>query len=208
MTRRRAMTLLELLVSLALLGMLAALASLVWGQLRGWAEDTDEADLALRPHRVQMLLEHQWNARAAAGEEALYGRPRGDAAEFAFCTRRPVRFPDWPIVEAIYRIEPATPERAARLVYEETRLGPLLENVPSPIELAPIVLLERVSDADVRYRAIVTRDENGETVSEELWVDAIDEPLGDAVEILYTELRARSRGEGIRWVGIVEPLRS
>jgi len=204
---RRAMTLLELLVSLALLGMLAVLASLMWGQLRGWADDTDEADLALRPHRVQTLLARQWNARAAAGDEERLGRPRGDARELAFCTRVPIRNPGWPIVEALYRFEPATPDRAARLVYEETRLGPLLETVPSSDDAEPLVLLDRVADAEVRFRAIVKREEGEESISETLWVDAVGEGVNNDAELLFAELNADARGEGVRWVGIVEPLR-
>lgn len=205
--RRRAMTLLELLVSLALLGMLALLASLMWGQLRGWADDTDKVDLALRPHRVQTLLARQWNARASAGDGERLGRPRGDANELAFCTRVPIRNAGWPIVEAIYRIEPAAPGRSARLVYAENRLGPLLETVPSAGGADPLVLLDRVEDARVRFRAIVKREEGEESVSEALWVDAIGEDVNNDAELLFAELNADARGEGVRWVGIVEPLR-
>ncbi len=205
MSRRRAMTLIELLVSLALLGMLAALAAMMWGQLRGWGDDTDRASDALRPHRVHLLLAQQWNTRAPAGDQELPGRPRGDAAGLSFVTLHPIRHPGWPVVEASYRIDPATPEHEARLLYEETRYGPQMETVPGAHDDEPIVLLENLSGAEIRFRARVTSEHRGETVVEEIWLSSIGaDSDDDEIELLYAELSASAKGEDIRWVGIVE----
>lgn len=205
MSRRRAMTLIELLVSLALLGMLAALAALMWGQLRGWGDDTDRAADALRPHRVHLMLAQQWNTRAPAGDQELLGRPRGSTTGLSFVTLRSIRFPGWPVVEATYTIEPATPERAGRLLYEEKRYGPQMETVPIAAGEEPLVLLENLSEAEIRFRARVTSEHRGETVVEEAWISSVGaESEDDSIELLYAELHAAVKGEDIRWVGIVE----
>lgn len=204
---RRAMTLIELLVSLALLGMLASLASLMWTQLRGWSDDTTLAQTALRPHRVHQALDEQWNRRAHAGEEQTFGRVHGDQATLAFITHAPILHRDWAMVEAVYRVEPRTPQRPARLVYEENRLGPDFSATRAVETIEPLVLLEHIEEASLRFRAVITSEQRGQSVSEERWVDAIDSVIDENIQLKRVELRARVKGESLQWVGVAEPLR-
>ncbi len=204
-TSRRAMTLIELLVAIALLGMLAVMASLMWTQLRGWGGDTELAQRALRPHRVHLLMQNQWNARANAGEEQAPGRPRGSATQFSFLTAHPALHAHWPVVEATYTIQPATPDRPAQLVYTEKRLGPNQDTVASEAELETLILLDTVQSAAFRYRARVIIEEDSERTQQDLWIDTPEEASAENVDLLFTEFRAQSRREEVAWTAVAAP---
>lgn len=204
----RGMTLIELLVSLALLGMIAVLVSTMWSQLRRWGQESNAAEAALRPQRVYMLLEKQWAARAQAGDDQALGRVQGDATAFSFVTHEAVLHRGWPTVEATYRVElhdPSQPEGRVRVVYEEKRLGPLLDVVPSEAS-EPLVLLENCAAASVRYRVSVLDDSTSENVFEEQWAGTMVPGEDELIVPLYVEFRAEQRREVIGWVGNIEPL--
>ncbi len=190
------MTLIELLVSLALLGMIAVLVSLMWGQLRRWGEGSEVAMAALRPQRVHMMLDRQWGARATAEEEQVLGRVRGDASTLTFTTYRSRVHVAWPVVEATYRVEPVDagqPDGVVNLMYSEQMLGPTLEAVAGGQE-APVVLLAGCEVVGVRFR--VRRQVEGGDGSEyeDVWLDGFDATVSDETEPLYVELVAEQRG--------------
>ena len=206
---RRGMTLVELLVSLALLGMIAVLVSMMWGQLRRWGEGSEAAFAALRPQRVHMMLERQWGARAEGGEEQLLGRVSGDRSTLVFTTYRPVVHVAWPFVEATYRVEPVDlgrPDGLVRVVYSERRLGPTLETVASG-EVDEIVLLDDCRVASMGFRARRAVEGGDGSEYEEVWLDALDESAVEEMEPLYVEFSAEQRGEVIGWVGVLTALR-
>lgn len=207
---RRAMTLIELLVTLALLALMAVLTTVIWGQLRGWNNDTLAASAALRPIRLNMMLQRQWDHRAVAGDDAqTLGRVEGTRTELRFLTHHAVLTPGWPLVRASYTIEPVDtlgPASGARLVYRETRLGPsgLSLDVGAPEE-PPLVVLDHCSAAQWRWR-VRTVPEPGAAESPALrWAPTPEPERFESTEMLRVEFRAQLRGEEVAWIGVIEP---
>lgn len=128
MSVRRAMTLLELLVALAIMVAIVGLTSALWAQTSGWAADDSLHRSTLRLEHVRSLFERQWDERRPGvrldDPDGPAQRLAGDT--FEFVTGVPVLFPDAAMVRASYRIEETedstltAPRR--RLVYVERRV--------------------------------------------------------------------------------------
>lgn len=105
--RRRAFTLLEVLLAIALLGILGALIATMWSQARDWAIENTNAQRVLRLPRITELLRSQWaDRRATVGVGRASEAVKVAADEFSFVTATPILFPDWPLVTATWRVKP------------------------------------------------------------------------------------------------------
>ncbi len=205
MSRRRAMTLIELLVALTLLGLMSALVSVMWSSLQRWDASSEAAEAAIRPQRVVMMLKRQWASRAALDEtDETLGRIEAGPLALRFVTRRPALDPAWPAARVAYEIDRSDPARV-RLVYSETRLGPL--GGRAMIDEAPsITLLEGAADMRLRYH-IEREAEGGEPV-ETVWTTDPAALTLRETRLLAVEFTATlESGEGVEWIGVVEPLR-
>jgi len=135
--RRTGFTLLELMVSIAILGAVFGLVGAMWGQAGSWNSAIDRHADGLRVQRVLTMMKDQWADRRRGVQ---IGEKKTDVVvtdlQITFTTASPILFPDWPLVVATYRIEPERELGRSgywRLVYEEARIA------------APTVRLEDVS---------------------------------------------------------------
>lgn len=128
MNRRRAMTLLELLVAIAILVALVGLTGALWAQTSDWAADEALHRSTLRLEHARAMLDRQWRERRPGvrldGPEG--GPHRFDGDRFEFVTGAPTLFPGAGLVRAEYLVEraevaPGAAERW-RLVYRERRV--------------------------------------------------------------------------------------
>lgn len=128
MSPRRAMTLLELLVAMAIMVAIVGLTSALWAQASDWTADESLHRSTLRLEHVRTLLEKQWEERRPG---VRLDDPDGPAHRlvddaFEFVTGVPVLFPDAPLVRAAYRVEETEnstlTEPRWRLVYIERRV--------------------------------------------------------------------------------------
>jgi len=101
-----AFTLLEVLLAIALLGVLGALIATMWAQARDWTLENASAQRVLRLPRVVELLRTQWaDRRATIGNGRASDSVQVFPNEVAFTTATPILFPDWPLVTAVWRVE-------------------------------------------------------------------------------------------------------
>jgi len=206
---RRGMTLLEVLVAMALMGMMAVIVSTLWGQLRSWNEEADRAGAALRPHRAAVMLREQWGARHSVGDEdETLGRVQAGPGGVSFLTTRPVLYPSWPVVEASYSIERRA-DGEQSLVYDERRVGPtgeVLDAPPGAREAESLVVLERCAEASWSYRLLATWDEGGEEASEYRWSPEVAGGPLEEIELVCVRWSAlvdtgRAEREEVVWAG-------
>lgn len=142
--RRRAFTLLEMLLAVVVLSMVGVLVSTMLAQANDLASDNAQRDATLEITRVVRLMNEQWSDRRSTvpmgpGGETYMALP----GEIAFITARPILGKDWPLARVRYRIvmDPASvvePERRYDLVYEEIpvfRAGP--ESLPEDPQAEP-----------------------------------------------------------------------
>lgn len=124
---RRALTLLELLVAVAILVSMTTLAGALWAQTSAWGADAQRMREALLPRQAHELFRQQW------GERRPYVRldePEGNQGErtsarrVEFVTARPVLFPQWPLVRAAYIVvaDDTPGSSLLHLDYEERRV--------------------------------------------------------------------------------------
>lgn len=124
--RVRAFTLLEVLLAIALLGVLGALIATMWSQARDWTLENASAQRVLRLPRLTELLRTQWaDRRATVGAGRASEAVRVGPGEVSFVTATPILFPEWPLVSATWRIvgdeDASTPDAERfRLDYEES----------------------------------------------------------------------------------------
>lgn len=125
--RGAAFTLLELLVSIAILGAVFGLVGAMWGQAGRWNTDIERHADGLRLQRVLSMMKDQWADRR---QGVKIGEKKSDVmvtdVQLSFTTASPILFPDWPLVMVTYRIEPERELGRAglwRLVYEEARVA-------------------------------------------------------------------------------------
>ena len=112
-TTRRAFTLLELLLAVAVFSSIATLGATLYLQATRIGAAPVAADRSLALQRVVMLAHDQWDNRRVMmfGEDSdVRAEAMTVAAVFApgkvsFVTASPVLFPDWPLVRVTYRIE-------------------------------------------------------------------------------------------------------
>ena len=204
------MTLIELLVTMALLALMAVLTAVIWGQLRDWSTDTLAASAALRPARLNMMMQRQWDHRAVAGDDAkTLGRVEGTRPELRFLTHHAVLNPGWPLVRASYTIEPIdalNPSGGSRLVYRETRLGPSGQSLAlgSPND-PPLVALDHCTGARWRWRVRTVPEAGAPESPAVRWAPSPEPERFEDTEMLRVEFRAQHRGEELAWVGVIKP---
>jgi len=210
--RDRGMTLLELLVAMTLVGMMAVVASALWGQLRSWGEEAARAEAALRPHRAAMMLREQWGGRHSIDDEdETVGRVQAGPGGVSFLTTRPVLHPGWPVVEASYGHE-RQDDGTSALVYSERRVGPtgeLLDDERGAGAPDPLTVLASCADAEWSYRLIVTRDEGGDSVTEIRWAPEVSGGPLEEVTLACVRWSAsvdtgRAEREEVVWAGALE----
>lgn len=125
--RAGAFTLVELLVSVAILSAVFALVATLWGQGSGWNADIERQGDGLRLQRVLSMMKDQWSNRRMS---VPLGNEKAPVVvtdtHLSFPTATPILFPDWPLVVATYRFEQEREFGRAglwRLVYEESRVS-------------------------------------------------------------------------------------
>lgn len=123
------MTLLELLLALTIMASVMALLGALMAQAHGWTDRSVEDEALMRLQRVGEALRTQWaDRRSAVNLDDNGGKVLTSSTELQFVTATGLLFPNWPLVEATYRIEPDTAHVSSggllwRLVYEETRIS-------------------------------------------------------------------------------------
>lgn len=128
---RRAFTLLEVVLGVAVLATVCTLAALAISQARSWSDSESQQSRALRLARVGELFNRQWgDRRNAAPISQSGGSSVLEPARIDFLTATPILHTGWPLVVASYVIkEDFTPGRAPgrwyRLEYEESRVSRL-----------------------------------------------------------------------------------
>lgn len=130
MARRRAFTLLEVVLATAVLAAVSTLAALMFAQARSWNDSNASHFRTMRVARATELMTRQWaDRRSAVPVDAAGAKVIATPTELTFVTATPVLHHGWPLVLATYRIEPDSPsptgERRFRLLYEESRVSRL-----------------------------------------------------------------------------------
>lgn len=126
--RRRAFTLLELLLAVTILASITSLVAVTWAQMNAWADESGEEHRQMQLHRALKLMTDQWeDRRSTTGMGDNTQRIITGDTGIGFLTATPILFPDWPVVRVGYRIEPARNRapgaaRAWNLVYIEQRV--------------------------------------------------------------------------------------
>ncbi|MBL0928216.1 MAG: type II secretion system protein [Phycisphaerales bacterium] len=158
-----AFTLLELLLAVTILAAITAFVAGLWASARDWTSDNASHHRALRLSQVLEIARAQWGDRRTSIQVDTQGSraiARPDA--LIFVTATPILFPEAPLVQAMYAIEPsgALPGAGrANLVYQETRI--LRFDQPPPDAQMPVPTDLSVPSDRVRRRSVLLESVEG-----------------------------------------------
>ncbi|MBN8646109.1 MAG: type II secretion system protein [Planctomycetes bacterium] len=128
---RRAFTLLEVVLAVAVLATVCTLAALAISQARSWSDAQSQQARALRLARLGEMFNRQWaDRRNAAPVSQSGGSAVVEPKRLEFLTATPILHTRWPLVVAAYVIKEdfspgKGPGRRYRLEYEEARVSRL-----------------------------------------------------------------------------------
>jgi prepilin-type N-terminal cleavage/methylation domain-containing protein len=179
--RHAGLTLLELLVSMAILAAIVTLTAAIWAQARAWADEADGHSGAAETSRIRLLLQQQWSMRRQnAHLDAAEGPPfRLSPDRLEFVTGSAILEPESGLVRAAYIVE-TSDGGVQSVMYEEIPLtDPALSIRPGAGTAAAqsirrVTLLTECSD--VRWERLLQWTESAddgvipETLRE--WTDA------------------------------------
>lgn len=212
------LTLLELLVSMAILAAIVTLTAAIWAQARAWADEADGHAAAADVSQIRTLIDEQWSMRRLSAHlDTPEGPPyRLLPDRLEFVTGDAVLEPEAGLVRASYVIE-SSGGGAQRVVYEEVPLiDPALSVRPRSGTVAAqsirrTTLLENCDD--VRWERLLqwTEEQDNGAIPETRreWADGAPpredgDTTSETDEPAKTEVafRLTGRSDG-RWFGWV-----